>query len=219
MGAISLTNLQSESIHFAKFPTVPEPQLELTAAQNYVRSTSSSILSSEGQFTKRLSKGKASNFDPRKPKKLTIFYAEKFPAWQQQYIDLVNEHFDRLTITINDKELNAQVGKRGEMKKAMPFVQNLKRRLISSRESPEAVFDRKLPFDEQQVLSQMIGGLKRTAGYKDIELIAVNEGGKSGEVIRIGENGEVIRTGEVREGLSAENAVPGQPAFTFANVD
>lgn len=131
----------------------------------------------------------------------------------------MNEHFDRLTITINDKELNAQVGKRGEMKKAMPFVQNLKRRLISSRESPEAVFDRKLPFDEQQVLSQMIGGLKRTAGYKEIELIAVNEGGKSGEVIRIGENGEVIRTGEVREGLSAENAVPGQPTFTFANVD
>lgn len=65
----------------------------------------------------------------------------------------------------------------------------------------------------------MIGGLKRTAGYKEIELIAVNEGGKSGEVIRIGENGEVIRTGEVRQGLSAENAVPGQPTFTFANVE
>ncbi|KAF3388397.1 hypothetical protein F1880_004380 [Penicillium rolfsii] len=199
-----------ESIHFAKFPTVPEPKVDLTAAQNYVRSTASSILSSEGQFTKRLSKGKASSFDPRKPKKLTIFYAENFPAWQDKYIDLVREAFDSLTVSINDKELNAKVGKLGEMKKAMPFVQTLKRRLISSRESPELVFGRKLPFDELKYLSAMIPGLKRTSGYKEIEIIAVDEGGKTGKV---------VGTGEAREGLNAENAVPGQPSFTFANVD
>jgi leucyl-tRNA synthetase len=184
--------------------------VDLTAAQNYVRSTASSILSSEGQFAKRLSKGKASSFDPRKPKKLTIFYAESFPAWQDKYIDLVREAFDSLTVTINDKELNAKVGKLGEMKKAMPFVQTLKRRLVFSRESPEHVFGRKLPFDELKYLSAMIPGLKRTSGYKEIELIAVEEGGKTGKV---------VGTGEAREGLNAENAVPGQPSFTFANVD
>ena len=189
---------------------MPEPSPELSAAQAYVRGTASNILSSEAQFAKRLSKGKASNFDPRKPKKLTIFAAKKYPAWQEKYIDLVREAFDALNISINDKELNAKVGKLGEMKKAMPFIQTLKRRLVQGREAPETVFERKLPFDEFAVLSEMVVGLKRTAGYKEVEIIAVDEGGKTGEV---------LGSGEKREGLSAENAVPGQPTYLFANVE
>jgi leucyl-tRNA synthetase len=189
---------------------VPEPSPELSAAQNYVRSTASNILSSEANFAKKLSKGKSSGFDPRKPKKLTIYAAKKYPAWQEKYIDLVRDAFDALNISINDKELNAQVGKLGEMKKAMPFVQTLKKRLIQTREAPDTVFDRKLPFDELSVLSEMTGGLIRTAGFKEIEVIAVNEGGKTGEV---------VGSGETREGLSAENAVPGQPTFQFTNVE
>lgn len=188
---------------------MPEPSPSLLAAQQYVRGTSSNILSSEAQFAKRLSKGKASTFNPREPKMLTIYAAKKYPAWQEKYIDLVREAFDALNLSINDKELNAKVGKLGEMKKAMPFVQTLKRRLIQSCEAPETVFDRKLPFDEFAILTEMVGGLKRTAGYKEIEIIAVEEGGKTGEV---------VGTGEKREGLQAENAVPGNPSFQFANV-
>lgn len=199
-----------ESIHFAQYPVVSEPSPELTAAQNYVRGTASNILGSEANFSKKLSKGKSSGFDPRQPKKLTIYVAKKFPAWQEKYIDLVREAFDSLSVSFNDKELNAKVGKLGEMKKAMPFVQNLKRRLVNGGEMPENIFDRKLPFDEFAVLAEMVVGLKRTAGFKEIELIAINEGGKTGEV---------IGTGEKREGLSAENAVPGQPTFHFTNVE
>lgn len=188
---------------------MPEPSPDLSAAQTYVRSTTSNILSSEGQFAKRLAKGKNLSFDPRKPKKLTIFAAKKFPAWQEKYIDLVRESFDALSISIDDKSLNAKVGKLGEMKKAMPFVQGLKRRLVQGREEPDNVFDRKLPFDEFAVLAEMVDGLKRTSGYQEVEVIAVEEGGKTGEV---------MGTGEKREGLSAENAVPGQPTFLFANI-
>lgn len=187
-----------------------EPSPELTAAQNYVRGTASNIMGSEANFAKKLSKGKAAGFDPRKPKKLTIFVAKKFPNWQEKYIDLVREAFDSLTVSFNDKELNSKVSKLGEMKKAMPFVQGLKRRLVSAGESPATVFDRKLPFDELVVLSEMVVGLKRTSGFKDIEIIAVDEGGKTGEV---------VGTGEKREGLSGENAVPGTPTFQFVNVD
>lgn len=175
-----------------------------------MRGTASSILSSEAAVAKKLSKGKASSFDPRKPKNLTIFAAKKYPAWQEKYIDLVREAFDSLNISINDKELNAKVGKLGEMKKAMPFVQGLKRRLVQASEDPDTVFERKLPFDEFAVLTEMIVGLKRTSGYREIEVVAVDEGGKSGEV---------VGTGEKREGLQAENAVPGTPSFQFANVD
>ncbi|KAJ5203354.1 hypothetical protein N7449_005433 [Penicillium cf. viridicatum] len=201
---------KSESIHHAQFPVVPEPSPELTAAQNYVRSTASNIMGSEASFTKKLSKGKAITFDPRKPKQLTIFVAKKYPNWQEKYIDLVRDSFDSLSLSFNDKELNAKVGKLGEMKKAMPFVQNLKRRLVNAGESPATVFDRKLPFDEFAVLSEMVGGLKRTSGFKEIEVIAVDEGGKTGEV---------VGTGEKREGLSGENAVPGTPTFQFVNVE
>lgn len=114
-----------------------------------------------------------------------------------------------MNLSIDDKELNAKVGKMGEMKKAMPFVQNLKRRLIQGKEPPETVFERKLPFDEFAVLKEMIGGLKKTTGCKEIEIVAVDEGGKTGEV---------LGTGERREGLQAENAIPGQPSFHFENI-
>jgi leucyl-tRNA synthetase len=201
---------KSESIHFAQFPTVPEPSHELTAAQTYVRATTSNIMGSEANFAKKLSKGKAATFDPRKPKKLTIYVAKKFPAWQEKYIDLVRESFDSLSISFNDKELSSKIGKLGEMKKAMPFVQTLKRRLVNGREAPENVFERKLPFDEFAVLSEMVVGLKRTGGFREIDVVAVDEGGKTGDV---------IGTGEKREGLSAENAVPGQPTFQFTNVE
>lgn len=189
---------------------MPEPSPELTAAQNYIRGTASNIMGSEANFAKKLSKGKAAGFDPRKPKKLTIFVAKKYPNWQEKYIDLVRDAFDSLNLSFNDKELSAKVGKLGEMKKAMPFVQNLKRRLVNARESPDIVFNRKLPFDEFAVISEMVGGLKRTSGFKEIEVIAVDEGGKTGEV---------VGTGEKREGLAGENAVPGTPTFQFVNVE
>ncbi|KAJ6189696.1 hypothetical protein N7519_004604 [Penicillium mononematosum] len=195
---------KSESIHFAQFPAVPEPSPELTAAQNYQHH------GLRGQLHQEALQGQGHYLRPRKPKKLTIFVAKKYPNWQEKYIDLVRESFDSLNLSFNDKELNAKVGKFGEMKKAMPFVQNLKRRLVNAGESPATVFDRKLPFDEFAVLSEMVGGLKRTSGFKEIEVIAVDEGGKTGEV---------VGTGEKREGLSGENAVPGTPTFQFVNVE
>lgn len=197
-----------ETIHKAQFPSVPEVSPELSAALAYTRATSSNITSAEAAFVKKLSKGKQVTFDPRKPKKLSIYAAKKYPQWQEKYIDLVREAFDGLAI--NDKALNAQVGKLGEMKKAMPFVQALKRRLVVNREAPDTVFERKLPFDEFAVLQEMRGAITRVTGAKALEIIAVDEGGKTGEV---------LGTGEKREGLFAENAVPGQPSFHFANIE
>jgi len=167
-------------------------------------------MSSEAALARKISKGKAVSFDPRKPKKLTIFVARKFPAWQEKYIDLVSEAFDTINISVNDKELNAKVGKLGEMKKAMPFVQSLKRRLIQGKEKPETVFNRELAFDELQVLADMVGSLKKTTGCRMVEVIAVEEGGRLGTTIH----------GEKREELPAvaEAAVPGQPSFHFENL-
>ena len=149
-------------------------------------------------------------FDPKKPKKLTIFVASKFPAWQEKYIDLVREAFDAVNISINDKELNAKVSKFGEMKKAMPFVQGLKKRLVTTKEKPEAVFNRELAFDEMQVLTDFVPNIKKATGCRMVEIVSVEEGGQVG----------ATRDGEKREGLppAAAGAVPGQPTFSFENI-
>ncbi|KAI1940343.1 cytosolic leucyl tRNA synthetase [Ophidiomyces ophidiicola] len=199
-----------KTIQHALFPEVPEVVPALSAAIDYIRSTSSNISSSEASFAKKISKGKAVTFDPRKPKKLTVFAAKKFPTWQEKYIDLVREAFDDMTISINDKELNANVGKLGEMKKAMPFVQGLKKRLIQSKESPERVFNRQLAFDETEVLRNMMDVMKKVTGCKVVEVISVEEGGKVGNTL----------DGEHRDNLPpvAESAIPGQPSFHFENI-
>ena len=141
---------EKQSIQFARFPEVPAAIPALTAARDYVKTTSSNITSAEAAQLKRMAKGKQSDFDPKKPKKLTIFVTENFPGWQAKYIDLLKEVYDEATgtYTVDDKALNGRIAKMGEMKKAMPFVQALKRRLRDG-ETADAVLARKLTFDEK----------------------------------------------------------------------
>lgn len=103
----------------------------------------------------------------------------------------------------------------GEAKKAMPFVQGLKKRLTVGGEKPELVFERKLAFDEVATLQEMAAGLRRTTGCRVVDIVAVEEGGKAGRAV-LAVEGE----GERREGLpaTAEGAVPGHPSFYFENV-
>lgn len=144
---------EKKSIQFATWPSVPAADPALTAARDYVRQTSSNINSAEAAQLKKMAKGRHSDFDPKKPKKLTIFMTESFPAWQAKYIELLKEVWDPAANKqkIEDKELNGRIGKMGEMKKAMPFVQVLKKRLRDG-EPAEAVLERKLAFDEKKTL-------------------------------------------------------------------
>lgn len=128
-------------------------------------------------------------------------------------------------VKIDEKRLTQQVGKMGEPKKAMPFVQSLRRRLMGG-EQPEVVFSRKLPFDEEEALKQMMVGLKKTVGCKVVEVVRVEdeeEGGgagkaRSGTIVASSEGGDVV--GQRREALptEAERAVPGSPSFGLENV-
>ena len=75
---------KSETVQKAQWPQVPEANPSLTAAREFVRQTQSNITSAEGAAVKRLSKGTAANFDPKKEKKITIFAAQEWPAWQKK---------------------------------------------------------------------------------------------------------------------------------------
>lgn len=183
------------------------------AMREYVRSTTSNITSAEGTQLKKKEKGKAISFDPKRPKRLSIFAATSYPKWQEKYIDLVRDSFDSVTLSIDDKALGPKMAKMGEMKKAMPFVQGLKKRLMGG-EKGEVVFERKLAFDELEVLGQMRAGLRKTTGCKEVEIVAVEEGGSRGKLVA-GGGGE-----QTRENLpaAAQGAAPGAPSFHFENV-
>jgi leucyl-tRNA synthetase len=75
-----------DTVQNALWPEVPEANPSLTAAREYVRVTSSNITSAEGAQVKRLAKGKAMLFDPKKDKKITIFVAQEWPAWQKRCV-------------------------------------------------------------------------------------------------------------------------------------
>ena len=189
------------SIQHAQWPSVPAPNPSLTAEREYIRTTSSAITSAEAAQQKKQKKGKDIGYDLSKPKKLTIFVALTFPAWQEKYIDLVRSSWDESTHSLGDeKTLNAKIAKMGEMKKAMPFVQGLKRRLQNG-EVKEVVFERKLAFDEEETLRNMVPGLKKAAGLREVSVVRVGEEGSKGGLPQV-----------------AEGAVPGQPSFYFENV-
>lgn len=121
--------------------------------------------------------------------------------------------FDSVTLSIDDKALGPKIAKMGEMKKAMPFVQGLKKRLLGG-EKGEVVFERKLAFDELEVLGQMRAGLRKTTGCQEVEVVAVEDGGRRGKLVG-GGHGEALRENLP---VAAQVAVPGAPSFHFENV-
>ena len=205
---------KDNTVQNAQFPQVPEQKAELTAARDYVRSTSSNITSAEGAQLKRMQKGKQTSYDPKKEKRLSIFCARKYPSWQDGVIDIVREQFKDMKLDVGTV---SKIIPKAESKRAMPFVQQLKKSLEGGVE-PSTVFERKLQFDEVEVLGQMVAGLKQTVQKcVSVEVVVIDEGGKNGEVVK---GTERVELGARREGLpaAAENAVLGQPSFFFENA-
>ncbi|KAM4059125.1 tRNA synthetases class I (I, l, M and v) domain-containing protein [Hirsutella rhossiliensis] len=199
------------TIQEARFPELAAVDAALSAKREYVRNTSSNVNSAEALQLKKKAKGKEVSFDPKRPKKLTIYMTDKFPPWQAKYIELLKEMWNTESKTVDDKALNGRIGKMGEMKKAMPFVQSLKKRLQAGEEA-RVVLEQKLAFDEKETLGQMVAGLCRTAGLKACRVVVVEEGGKKGWELADGK--------EVEIGVAvAEHAVPGVPTFFFENVE
>ena len=116
---------------------------------------------------------------------------------------------------IDIKTISKQIDK-SESKKAMPFINGLKRR-IDNGEPKDVVLNRELAFDELATLRAMVPGLKQTVQKcVDVEIVLVAEGGKEGVVVK--EDGS---TGESKTELppNAASAEPGSPSFAFENVE
>jgi leucyl-tRNA synthetase len=102
--AINMINLQAGTVQDAAFPkpSCPEDKV-IGAAQMYIKNLSDAVHSAEGLQLKKKAKGKQSTFDPRKPKRLWIYVAKEFPAWQQKYIDALQQSYDDVLPPLNIK--------------------------------------------------------------------------------------------------------------------
>ncbi len=159
------------------------------------------------------------HYDPKLPKKLSIFFAASYPAWQDEYIELVRQNFDATTLEFNEEVIMKGIKVKGgkEVKRGMTFWQGLKRS-VKSGEAHEEVFERKLAFDEQQVLGFMVAGLRKTTGCRVVEVIKVDgeEGEKVGTLAFGMDQRGKIQGAELPG--AAGGAVPGVPSFHFENI-
>lgn len=115
------------------------------------------------------------------------------------------------TGTVDVKNVTGKLDK-AELKKSMPFIQSLKKR-IDGGEDAVAVFNRKLAFDELATLETMALGLKQTVNkLETIVVVSVKPGATSGEVYK--------GDGQTLDPLpqAAASATPGNPSFLFENA-
>lgn len=160
---------------------------------------------------RRLAKGKGLLFDPSKDKCLNIFVANTWPAWQIRCIDIAQELYDGSTLDM--KTVATRITPK-DMKQAMPFMQDLKRRLDAG-ESQRTVFRRALGFEEVAVLEKLVPLLKDTVPkLKEVKISLLDEQGSKTWSTSKGDTSE----GLARLPQVAALAKPGMPSMEFVNI-
>jgi len=190
-------------------------------AAEYVKETVRSVRTTEINLAKRKAKAKGAapsggpqlSFDPAKPKRVRIFVADKFPAWQGLCIDALARNLDRQTVLIDEKALRADLEKLGlfKDKRTMPFIMMMKGKIKSNGTS---ALERALTFDEMDVLEKAAGYLRRTLNYERVEIESLAAGMAKvhqqeqgdGSADQLGYNLAII-----------EASQPGSPAFVVYN--
>lgn len=208
-----------ESVQSARFPSATAPiDKALKAGLAYLRSLSSGIHSSEGLQLKKKSKGRATQYDPKKPKNLVIFMSEQYPSWQAAYLDLARRNFDESTGKFDDKAIVMGAKDLVKRKDAMSFVQTVKSNVLNRGPNVPAkdVFERAQLFDEVNMLETVQSFIKSNVGVVSLSVVKVVRSGEEvvGEVV-YGNCGDLI-TNELPP--MAELAVPGTPQYWFTNV-
>ena len=200
------------TVHNTAFPrATKEISKSIADALLYVRDISRSIREAEANVLKKKKGGKPSEVDASKPAKLTLFVSNSYPDWQDSYIDLVRELYEKQSLDDN-KAIREKVGK--DMKRAMPFISLLKQRLTV--ENPQTVFNRKLTFNETDVLKSVTANIKKatySVNVEEVEIISFENGAKQGQNVLTGESVEISVTGKI-----VDSAVPGEPGIMLNNL-
>ncbi|KAI5966828.1 CDC60 [Candida pseudojiufengensis] len=198
------------SVQTAQFPKPSKPVSKpVLDALEYVREISKSIREVEGLGLKKR-KGK-SDFENGESVKLIVLVSNTFPEWQDNYIELVRELFENQQLSDNNL-IKQKVGK--DMKRAMPFINQLKFRLNS--EDPNLIFNRKITFNEIEILQKVLTLIQNSTfsvKIKEIEIISFDNGSDQGKNILTGEDVIIDIKGKVKD-----NAVPGEPGIILRKI-
>lgn len=200
------------SVQTTKFPRASKPvSKSISDALEYVRDLARSIREAEANVLKKKKGGKPSDVDVTKPAKLTLFVSNSFPEWQDNYIEVVQELFKSQTLDDN-KVIKEKVGK--DMKRAMPFISLLKQRLAV--EDPETVFNRKLTFNETDIIRSVTSNIEKATysiNIQDVEIVSFDNGSKVGKNVLTGEDIQITVVGKI-----VDSAVPGAPGVMINNI-
>lgn len=98
-----------------------------------------------------------------------IYVAIAFPKWQEDAIDVLKSHYQDGQFAADDIIVAAlkPLMKNRMNKKLIPFVMELKNRVLS--DGPH-VLERKLPFDEMNILSENIDYLTKSLGLLSLSI-------------------------------------------------
>ncbi|KAH9442430.1 hypothetical protein Pst134EB_028682 [Puccinia striiformis f. sp. tritici] len=222
---------ETSSIQSASFPDSNQSvDLSMIDAAEYVKETVRNVRTTEINLSKRKAKadnkkGSAANgpqlaFDPVKPKRVRIFVADRFPAWQSSCIDALAQNLNKETSAIDEKSLRADLEKLGlfKDKRTMPFIMMMKGKIKLN--GPSAL-ERSLTFNERDILEKAAGYLRRTLSYEDVEIESMDSG--IAQVQQLEENQDKESPSSPSAEMLGYNLAiiqasqPGAPAFVVYN--
>ncbi|KAG8157005.1 hypothetical protein KVR01_013227 [Diaporthe batatas] len=152
---------QKSSIQTARWPETPPADAAWMHTLDYIQTTLSNVAAAESQQHKKLAKGKkttaGTDFNPKSPFEVTIFFTRALPTWKDYAMNLVCEALDELNI-VDMADISRKVPAK-DRKRAMPFINALKSRLDAG-EDRNTVLYKALPFDEGRALVEMIPVLR-----------------------------------------------------------
>ena len=169
----------------AGYPEVPEPDEIYLAMGAYLRKTTHDLRLS--MINDKTAKGAQSG---------EIFIALNFPEWQENAIEVLRRHWDAdsKTFTISDDKLVSEVRQGAKPhKKLIPFAMELRKKCLEH--GSIKLLNRKLEFNEVEVLDEHLGYIQSTFGLENLRLTAL----------------ETPAEGNVK----MDAALPGQPTIHF----
>ncbi|KAG8736230.1 cytosolic leucyl tRNA synthetase [Ceratobasidium sp. 414] len=195
------------TVQNALWPAAPaQLDASILGAAAYMRGIVKTIRDADLALQKRSGKkggGAAGTaLRPNDPKSVRVFVARRFPGWQDACVGVVQEVWKEGAAG-DEAKLRKALGDKGLLKdkKVMPFVQAFKKRV--EQFGPETAFNRTLPFDEAEVLRELVSYMKRNVGYIDVDIVFADE--------------SAGKTGAGYSQAALDVAEPGAPGFVFWN--
>ncbi|XP_025412674.1 leucine--tRNA ligase, cytoplasmic isoform X2 [Sipha flava] len=191
-----------DSVVKASWPQANEVDYKLIQSGEYLMEAAHSFrLQQKNILSIGTKKNQSKNKEVEKPIKAAAWVAKTFPPWQSTILETMKQLYtENNNLLPDNKTISSALGKKEflkkYMKRAMPFAQMIKEKLLKVGDS---AFNIKLDFDEKHVLELNKSYLENTLNLEHLE-IKYSDDSEAPENIR-------------------NECCPGQPYITFLPPD